>query len=287
MRRSGWTSTIPVVLAATPLGGMTGAAHARTVNFAGHELRTNINTSHAATGSVEMAVSSLQMSNGEYDSARSALSTGTFNLFGVSWSTSYTMNFSCDGVVGETPLDDPWCPGDGIAFVIAGGADTQVGMGGAALGYIPEVAGGAFENSLAFGFQTFWKEVYLGQGGNWENTLASPFGTEDADYTGTFTVSLSYNALTSILSTSISNGSISVDQDFADLALGSWAQNARIGFTSATGAAAEYSLISDWNFSYDRAVPVPEPAELGLLLAGVLLLCWRLRRPTATTSMFS
>lgn len=275
-------SCLALALALAPL-----ALPAQTVTFAGHELRTNINPLEPATGSIQLVGGALQMSNGEYASARSALSTSTFDLFGSSWNTAYTMHFSCDGVTGPEPGVDPWCPGDGIAFVITGGADTQVGAGGYALGYMPSSPGGAFEQSLAFGFQTFWKELYLGRDGGWEHTLTEPFGPNHADYTGSFTVALAYDAVTGKLLTSITNGITTVDQEFTDILLGSWAENARIGFTSANGAAAEFSTVTDWTFNHAKVVSVSEPATMFLLLVGAALLYRRSRRAASLQGTMS
>jgi hypothetical protein len=99
-------------------------AYAQTVHFAGRTLQTNIGQ---GSGAVVLDGTSLRMMDGEYEAARSALSTSQFNLFGA-WSTTYTMRFSCVGVSDE-------CPGDGIAFVAAAGEATQVGEGGLLQGY--------------------------------------------------------------------------------------------------------------------------------------------------------
>lgn len=265
-----------LVGAATVLAA--GTVQAQTVNFGGHTLKTNAAVT-SATGTVELTGDSLRMSNGEYDSARSALTVQQFNLLD-NWSTTFRMRVDCAGV----PVKDFGCPGDGLAFVATAGGTDQVGVGGYGLGYmIPDGnPSTAFSQSAAVGLQTFWQTLIVGVNGKQVDEVSAPFSTA-VPYTGMFNVSLSYDASISELFTSIGWGTELFTHTFTGFSFDPWAASARVGFTSATGAAAEYSWIADWEFQGTPVSTVPEPSTVLLLgagLAGLVLVVSRRRRTT-------
>ncbi len=233
------------------------AAEAQTVTLNGTELRTNVSQ---GIGLPEMDGVRLKMMDGEYGAARSAISTNTYNLVGP-WSTSYVMSFGCDGVGKNLEYNEVICPGDGIGFVVTNGADTQVGGGGSDLGYT-----GSFGTSVAFGLQTFWNYIGFGENGAWHDLLKI-----DHNFEHSFNVSLSYDgsdlsAIVTRLSDDIVIFNNSIAQDM------SWASNARVGFTSASGLASEMSWVSDWELSAPAINPlttVPEPSTYVLMCAGL------------------
>ena len=292
-RRSAAPVWLTAPLALTLLAATASAQS--TLTFAGQQLRTNIG---GGSGSVVLDGSRLRMMDGEYQQApdasaapaatpletplvtavsRSALTTNTFNLFGA-WTTTYTMSFSCAGVSGS-------CPGDGIAFVVTDGADTQVGGAGVDQGY---GGTGAFARSVAFGVNPFWKWAVFGANGSLD--LGNPTTVDHAWESAPLTVTLSYDGAgtLSALFTPVSAGGASalsaasplsaVQIDYAWTAP-AWAANARVGFTASSGLASEFSWVDSW--SLQPAVtptPVPEPASLGLLALALVPLVARARR---------
>ena len=262
-----------MVLAAISLLGA-GAAQAQTVTFDGIELR--VNATPGPSGSPTIQGGALIMSNGEYGAARSALSTGTYNLLNANWFTSFTMFFTCNNVPNAPGENAKICPGDGIAFVVTGGADTQIGGSGQDMGYA-----GSFENSLAFALQTFWRELLLGQNGSLTQVYDKPFGDDNENYQRFFDVSLGYDAGSQSLPSHITDGFTSLNQIHSGIALGSWAEDARIGFTASSGLASEISSVSNWKFEYTPATTtVPEPSTVLLVAAGLVGIVVSRRRKT-------
>ncbi|HEY0929485.1 MAG TPA: PEP-CTERM sorting domain-containing protein [Gemmatimonas sp.] len=234
-----------------------------TVTFGGIELQ--VNATPNVSGNPTLEGSALRMSNGEYGAARSAISTATYNLLNANWFTSYTTRFSCQGVGNADGYDEPICTGDGIGFVVTGGSASQIGGGGQDMGYA-----GSFENSLAFAFQTFWRELLLGQNGSLTQVTDKPFGDVNENYQGLFNVSLSYDAANQSLASTITNGITTISQTHNGIMLGDWSEEARIGFTASSGLASEYSWVSDWTFEYTPpSTTVPEPSTWTLMLIGL------------------
>lgn len=257
------------------------AAQAQTVNFSGVELRTNAGTNSTAP---TMDGVRLQMMNGVYEQSKSAISTTTFNLFGA-WSTSYRLSFNCTGVP-ENPNpfpDDPEpspeviCPGDGIGFVVTDGADTQVGTGGFGLGYE-----GSFAKSVTFGMKSFWNLADFGTNGAWTKDCCSDpklFASSDG-FLDDFDVLLSYDGLAQLTAsvTRVSDNTNIFNESFAWTLTGNeWTQNARVGFTSASGLAAENSYVSNWTIQ-QASTTVPEPSSVALMASGLFGLAFAAHR---------
>lgn len=250
---------------------------AQTVTLNGTELQVNVG---AGVGAPIMDGPRLKMTDGEYGTARSALSTGTFNLFNA-WSTSFRLSFSCDGVPPNTTLTDEFnqplppeviCPGDGIAFVATSGAAGQVGNAGFGLGYETPGASSDFANSLAFGMKTFWQFADLGVDGVWTRDCCSgdKLFPNGSDFLDDFDVQLSYDGLNALSASirRVSSGTTVFTESYAWTAP-LWSQQARVGFTSASGLAAEQSWVSDWQLR--TTTTVPEPSTLALTAAGLVL----------------
>lgn len=277
------TAPLALTLLAATAGGQS------TVTFAGQQLRTNIG---GGVGGVVLDGSRLRMMDGEYEAApdpepdpeptvapletpiatavsRSALTTNTFNLFGA-WSTTYTMSFSCADVSGA-------CPGDGIAFVVTDGADTQVGGAGIEQGY---GGTGAFARSVAFGINPFWNHAVFGADGTLD--LGNTTDVNHAWTSAPLTVTLSYdglNTLSALFTPAGAGGASSssaVQIDYAWTAP-AWAANARVGFTASSGLASEFSWVDAWTLQPAPAA-VPEPGTIALLLIGLAPVLARVRR---------
>ena len=237
-------------------------AHAQTVQFAGRTLQTNIGQ---GSGAVALDGTSLRMMDGEYEAARSALSTSQFNLFGA-WSTTYTMRFSCVGVSDA-------CPGDGIAFVATAGDATQVGEGGLLQGYQGGPPG-TFGQSVAFGINPFWDWAVLGRDGELEFDFDNPVNVGHPWELDPLTVTLSYDGIGLLTAELSAPPAAMQSMSFLTLQYAwtapAWAANARVGFTSASGAASEFSWVDDWSLNAPEVSSVPEPSTPVLLTLALL-----------------
>ncbi|MBY0492146.1 MAG: PEP-CTERM sorting domain-containing protein [Gemmatimonadaceae bacterium] len=279
-------------LAALWLALLPAITQAQTVLFGGQLLQVNAKTGHALPA---LDGARLKMTAGDYDGARSALSTGTFNLQ-QGWSTNFRLSFSCANVPANSTLTDEngdplppevICPGDGIGFVVTAGPATQLGNGGFGLGYETPGGGTDFTQSLTFGLKTFWDLADYGVDGVWQKDCCSDpkLLNDTRKYLDDFDVSLSYNAVTGVLATNVwmvSSNTLIFSNNFSWMAP-AWASDARVGFTAASGIAAEQSWVSNWTLQASKTMPpttVPEPSTVVLLVATLpaLWLAGRRRR---------
>jgi hypothetical protein len=272
-------------LATVLLAAAVSPAAAQTVLFGGQLLQVNAKSGHTLPA---LDGPSLKMTGGDYDGARSALSTNTFNLQ-QGWSTNFRLSFSCKDVPANPNLfdenDEPLppeviCPGDGIGFVVTAGGASQLGNGGFGLGYETPGSSTDFTQSLTFGLKTFWNLADFGVDGVWQKDCCStPNLLSDTQlFLDDFDVALSYNALAGVVTTSVTKISTATVIFSTDLAwtAPAWAATARVGFTAGSGIAAEQSWVSNWTLQARQNIPpttVPEPSTIVLLAAG-LPLAW-------------
>jgi hypothetical protein len=258
------------ILAVAVLSATVGSLAAQTVSFGGYTLRTNKSASTLAHA--QLVGPALQMNNTEFGAARSVLSTSTVNLSGV-WSTTYRLSFDC----GNLLLPDT-CLGDGIGFVAAGGADTQLGEGGFDMGY-----GGSFTNSVTFGMKTFWNTADFGVDGSWDTPCcALPPLKSGADFRGTYDVALSYNGTNQLSASIFEVGSATtLFSGTRAWVAPAWASAARVGFTSGSGDWSENAYVEDWTLR--PTTVVPEPSTYALLATGLAALVGIIARRRAQT----
>lgn len=240
-------SLVAATLVTTPLA-------AQTVSFGGQTLRTNV----SGGGAVSVTSGVLNMMDGTYGSARSALTTNTFNLNGA-WSTSFRMGFSCLGVLFV-------CPGDGIGFVVSNGPDTDLGLGGGSMGYEGSFGAGSY----GVFFRTFWNDMQDGKDGQFTASTTDPTGLAwGPSFEDAFDVQLDYNGAGTFTwwLTRVSNGELFTSAQ-GGLDVTDWS-NARVGFTAGSGLASEVSTVENWNWRVPANTTVPEPSTVALLAAGL------------------
>ena len=171
--------------------------------------------------------------------------------------------------------------GDGLTFTLAGA--PGLGGGGSGLGYE-----GIGSNSVAFAIDTFnfqgepvSPSVQILAGGSVTPLAATETGLGDAirdpnfqwyahvDYTPSGLNDNAGSLMGTIEHFNLGNFSVSANVDFA--ALGMVGNPVFYGFTAGNGLATDGHVVTS-------AVPVPEPESWALLLAGLGVVGWLLRR---------
>ena len=179
------------------------------------------------------------------------------------------------------PVNSGGLRGDGLTFTLAGA--PGLGGGGSGLGYE-----GIGSDSVAFAIDTFnfqgepvSPSVQILAGGSVTPLAATETGLGDAirdpnfqwyahvDYTPSGLNDNAGSLMGTIEHFNLGNFSVSANVDFA--ALGMVGNPVFYGFTASNGLATDGHLVTS-------AVPVPEPESWALLLAGLGVVGWLLRR---------
>jgi hypothetical protein len=230
----------------------------------------------------------LRLTDDAYGSASSAFTLGTFGFSPTTaWSTDFTLHYAFTSAT--TPLFTTG--GDGIAFVMQGGAATALGVGGGDMGYGDGgTPGNGIGNSLAVSFRSFWNDVLIGQDGN----VGSQSATSGTDAGLTIAsgddflinVALSYDGADNLtIGYSTDRGVTYAPTTFVvdPTSLGS---SVRLGFSAGSGAATQLAEVSDWTVSgltYSPPVTsTPEPATISLVGMGTLFVGAMVRRRRRT-----
>ncbi|MEP6618489.1 MAG: PEP-CTERM sorting domain-containing protein [bacterium] len=235
------------------------ASTASAQTFGGYQMQLN---GSGGNSSPQVVSGKLQLINDLYGAASSAFTTTTFNFTpATAFSTSFTLHYAYTSDVFGFGGG-----GDGIAFVMQGGAATALGSGGYGVGY------DGIANSLGVSFRSFWNDAWIG----WDNSAfqqavaGAPAGLligPGDDFT--VAVNLAYDGANNMsVGYATSRGTTFAPQSFVvdPTFLGN---TVRLGFTGGSGAATQFGEVDNWSVSgLTQTTTTPEPATFGLFAFG-------------------